>query len=89
MKYKSDYRHTMYLAHIVCVATNPNSSSLDYHSRGRCHHLLEPNMNKFSFPATKCGLRVVEFGAALIANRTICIQCESIVTKELSTISRS
>lgn len=83
MKYPKDYKHQMFLDHIICVATNPTNSSLDYHSRGRCHHLVEPNLNRFNFPATKCGMRVVEFGYQLIANNLICIQCQQIIEKEL------
>lgn len=67
----------------VCWATHPQYPNDSMNARGRVLH-VERQDEKFNYPATFCGMRVVELEAAGApwGHRRICIQCEKICKQE-------
>lgn len=60
---------------IVCMATHPDFPNYDGRSRSRVRHLTEPDAERFAFPATRCGMLVVEYMGAVDPTGGICKQC--------------
>lgn len=78
-----------YLGYAVCWATHPQYPNNSMNARGRVLH-IERRDEKFDYPKTFCGMRVVELEAegAPWGHRRICLQCETICKRESSTSRR-
>lgn len=70
------------MGYALCWATHPQYPNDSMNARGRVLH-MERRDEKFNYPATYCGMRVVELQADdSFTTRRTCLQCEAICTKE-------
>ena len=62
---------------IVCFTTHPDFPNYDGRARGRVLHLTEPDVDRYAFPASRCGQLAVEYviKSGIASTRAICQQC--------------